>query len=241
MPSPSAVSYLHQPGHVSWSAVIQAMLGLERAYLLHHSRSEQSFLEGVGLSHSGWQLPRVLFHCSRILRRLNSPKAAAGVSGWMVLVPGSFHFFQKVSHCTHWQRSLITLLWEGRDAPTGWGLSHLAPQTGLFGFFVRNELGRRQWVNRALPLPAFLTSSACTAWGGPVASYVGITGSPLTIPPSQVHTFILMLTQAHSPVCISHSHILTTKWANHPRDGNHAWHIPQLKRYALLHLPLPAP
>ena len=40
--------------------------------LLHPSRSEQSFLEAVGLNHSNWQFPWALFHCSRVLGRLDS-------------------------------------------------------------------------------------------------------------------------------------------------------------------------
>lgn len=158
------MSNLHQPGHVSWSAVIQAMLGLERAYLLHHSRSEQSFLEGVGLSHSGWQLPRVLFHCSRILRRLNSRQGCC----WSVGLDGPG---PRILSLLPEGKPLHTLAEVtdhpsvgGQGCPYWLGLIPLGtPNWFVCFFFVRNELGRRQWVNRALPLPAFLTSSACTA------------------------------------------------------------------------------
>lgn len=66
--------------------------GLGRACLLSRSRSEQSFLEGVGLSHSGWQLPRALFHCSRVSRRLNSSQDCClsvsldGSDPWILLL-----------------------------------------------------------------------------------------------------------------------------------------------------------
>lgn len=40
--------------------------------LLHPSRSEQSFLETVGLNHSNWQFPWALFHRSRVLGSLDS-------------------------------------------------------------------------------------------------------------------------------------------------------------------------
>lgn len=135
----------------------------------------------------------------------------------MALTPGSIFFFQKVSNCSCWQRSLVALQWEVRNACTG-----VCPtQQTQLSFFGTEWTGWRCQVNRAFQLLDFLTSPACTAWCESVGLLYKCYRPPPSVPPSHLYTFMLTLTHTHSPVCTSHIQTHSLQPNGQTTQGNH--------------------